>query len=178
MGNPRQQRVTGIGGHDPAGPFLAIKGYRVSRQLLAPECRLEALPQLLRGQFEAPRQGIVPERPSQPRGVPLGGVDIALHFAERDGPLCQLAIRVEDRVGGVLPALIDQPRRRLPVIFNKPIPIGIAVTVDPAQRRRYVRPYPSNCLEIAGAREILPGEHYEQRRRIDTAVVPAERYLA
>jgi hypothetical protein len=39
--------------------------------------------------------------------VSLGAINIGLNFAQSDGAFSEAAILVEDRVVGILPALID-----------------------------------------------------------------------
>ena len=73
---------------------------------------------------------------------------------------------------------LARPLLGLAVIFDEAVAVAVAVFVDPAQRGLDVRPDLGQGLAIAGALEIHAGEHEEERRRVDRAVVAAERHLA
>jgi hypothetical protein len=70
----------------------------------------------------------------------LRGIDVPLHLTQGNWTISELAIGVKDRVAGILPALISQAGGTLPTVFDKPVMIGIAVGVDPLQRRDDIRP--------------------------------------
>ena len=112
------------------------------------------------------------------RGQTLRRIDVALHLAERDRALRDRAVGVEDRVVGILPALIDQTLLVGAVILDEAVAIGIARPVDPAQRRFDVGPELAQRLDVAGVLGVEPGQHHEQRRRIHAAVIELERNLA
>ena len=78
----------------------------------------------------------------------------------------------------ILPSLIGQALLRLPVIFDEPVAVAIAVGVDPAQRRLGVRPQGAYGGQVAGAHEVLAQQQHEQRCRVDAAVIAAEGDLA
>src|SRR5690606_38892916 len=118
------------------------------------------------------------ERAREADRTHLGCVSVSLHLDERDRRLRELAVLVEDGVVRVLPALVDEPVLGLPRVFEETIPVEIAVTVDPVERRLYVRPKRTYELHVAGPLPIRCGEHDEERRGIDAAVVEAERHLA
>ena len=86
-------------------------------------------------------------------------------------------VGMEDRVVGVLPALVDQAILVGAVIFDEAVAIGIARSVDPAQRRFNVGPKLAQRLDVAGVLGVKPGQHHEQRRRIHAAVIQLERNL-
>ena len=80
-------------------------------------------------------------QPARARGgEALGGIDIALHLDERDRPLGQAAVRVEDRIVGVLPALVRQPRLGSARVLDEAVAIEITSLVDPRQRALDGRP--------------------------------------
>ena len=85
---------------------------------------------------------------------------------------------MEDRVVGILPALVDQALLIGAVILDEAVSIGIARSVDPAEGCFDVGPQLAQRLDIAGVLGVEPGQHHEQRRRIDTAVIQLERNLA
>ena len=114
----------------------------------------------------------------QASGVALGGEHVALHFAQRDRALGQLAVGVEDRVLRVLPALVAEAALAPGGVLDETVAVAVAVVVDPAQRRLQVRPDRADGLEVAGALVVHARQHHEQRRRVDAAVVQPERHLA
>ena len=120
----------------------------------------------------------VPQALGAARRHVLGAVDVALHLGERDRAFGQAAVGVEDGVVGVLPALIGQALLGGAIVFDEAVAVGIAGAVDPGQRRFDVRPQRRDGLVVAGPLGIEAGEHDEQRRRIDAAVIEAERDFA
>ena len=76
-----------------------------------------------------------PETPGAARRQPLGGEHITLHFGQRDMAFGKPAVGVEDRVEGILPALIGKPQVAGAPVLDKAVVVGIAGTVDPLQRR-------------------------------------------
>ena len=88
------------------------------------------------------------------------------------------AVGVEDRVVRILPALVDQALLVGAVILDEAVAVGIARPVDPAQRRFDVGPQLAQRFDVAGVLGVEAGQHHEQRRGIDAAVVQAERNLA
>ena len=84
---------------------------------------------------------------------------------------------MEDRVVGILPALIDQALLVGAVILDEAVAVGIARPVDPAEGRFDVRPKLAQRLDVAGVLGVEPGQHDEQRRRVDAAVIQLERNL-
>ena len=119
-----------------------------------------------------------PERRRKHGGVPLGTVDVRLHFAKRDRTFRSAAVAMENRVVRVLPTLIRETILGLAVIFDEAVAVAIPISIDPLQRRFDIRPQQPHRIEVAGAVEIFAEQQHEKRRRIDAAVVAAERYLA
>ena len=68
---------------------------------------------------------------------------------------------MEDRVMGILPALVDQPMVRATGILYESIPIAIAVAVDPGEGARNIRPNRASERAIAGTFVISAGQHDE-----------------
>ncbi len=64
------------------------------------------------------------------RGQLFGGKHIALNFGQRDITLRELTVGMEDRVVGILPALVGEPLFGGALIFDKAVLIGVAGAVD------------------------------------------------
>src|SRR5262249_41226471 len=62
-------------------------------------------------------------------------------------------------------------------VFDKPVAVGIAKLVDPAQRGANVGPDFADEGKVARALVVSACEQDEQRRAINRAVVSAERHL-
>src|SRR6476646_4073048 len=92
----------------------------------------------------------------QSGGGQTGGVDVTLHLTKRDGPVGQCAVGVEDRVDGILPALVREPLWRVPAVLDEAIAVGIAGAGDPIQGRFDMRPKRSQELAVRGAVVVCP----------------------
>src|ERR687896_1602102 len=71
---------------------------------------------------------------------PQRGMDVALDLAGRDRTSRQLAVRVEDRVPGVLPALLIEAERRAALVLDEAIAIEIGGAPPPRPRPPRRRP--------------------------------------
>ena len=112
------------------GPLVAVERQRVEAALGQPEVALEARPQLLG--LGARAAGQRRRRPQtsrgQPRAAPLRVVGVALDLAGRDRRLGEPAVGEDDRVPGVLPALVARgPFSRL-----RRLVLDVAVAVEVA----------------------------------------------
>ena len=85
---------------------------------------------------------------------------------------------MEDRIDGILPALVHQALFGRPPVFDEAVAIRIARAVDPAERGLDGGPQRGNRRHVAGSLGIKARKQDEQRRRIDAAVVEPERNLA
>src|SRR5262245_3606567 len=178
LGNAGEQDLTGIRAADAAGLLLAVERERVGLELLAPEACVESLRQLMGFSLEATRALV----PPQPFGATcqhlLRAIDVALHLRKRDRPLRQAAVGVENRILGIFPALVGETALGRAVVFEKAVAIGISGAVDPGERGLDRGPQLHDDSVVAGALGIDAGEHDEERRRVDAAVVEAEGDLA
>src|SRR5262249_33883534 len=117
LGDTGEQHLTGIGAAYPARLLLAVERERIGAELLAPERCIETLRELLGLGGEAGGE----LGPSEPRGAArrqvLGAVDIALHLRQRDRAVGEGAVGVEDRIVGVLPALIGEALLGCAMVF-------------------------------------------------------------
>ncbi len=78
----------------------------------------------------------------------------------------------------VLPALVLQPTSRAARVLDEAVAVGVRRAVDPGERALDRRPQLAHEGAVAGALGVAAGQHDEQRRGIDAAVVEAERHLA
>ena len=74
--------------------------------------------------------------------------------------------------------MIGEPPLGCAVIFEKAVAIEIAGTVDPGERGFDCRPQLDDNGVVSGPLRKKPGQHYEQGRSVDAAVVKAERHFA
>ena len=169
-----EEALPGVGRPYAAGPLVAVQSQGVGGQLLAPERLLEPLPQRLSLLRQLRRPVHPPQRGSQRRTGPLGGVHVPLNLAQSDGAMRQRAVRVEDSSVSVLPPLVHQAMGRLPLILHEAVPVPVAVAVDPVQGGLDVGPQGDDEGPVAGALIVGASEQHEQRRCIDAAVVAAE----
>ena len=120
--------------------FVAVERQRIGVEIRAPERRLEAFGEPHRLGIEVIGREIETEPARTTRGHLFGGIDIALHFDQRDGALGEPAIGVKDRVMRIFPALIGQALIARAMIFDETIAIRIARSIDPGERRFDRRP--------------------------------------
>ncbi len=106
------------------------------------------------------------------------GIDVALHFAERDRRLGQRTVLVEDRIVRVLPPLLDQTAVRRARVLHEAVAVAIAVAIDPGQSGLDVRPELLDRREIAGPVVVAARQQHEQGRGVHAAVVGAKRHFA
>ena len=87
---------------------------------------------------------IAPDLVRQARAALLRVVDVALDLAGRDRRRCEPAVGEDDRVPGVLPALVDEAGRGVArAVVDETVVVRVAVQADPVERR------PCRRLEIA-----------------------------
>ena len=170
--------MSGVRGPHAALFLRAVEGDRVGLDLRAPERRFEVFFQIFRRCLELRRQALAAETPGASGSEQLCRVDVALHLGERDRPLREASILMKDRVVRILPALVGEALLGRAVILGEAIPVAIAGPVDPGETRLDRRPQFGERRVVAGALRIEAGEHDEQRRGIDAAVVERERHLA
>ena len=96
----------------------------------------------------------MPKPGSNRRDGALRSIDVALDLAKRDRAFSSGPIRMEDGVVRILPSLVGEPAVRLTVVFDKAVPVPIAVLADLAQGRLEVGPDLEKRLVVPGALEI------------------------
>ena len=157
-GDAAHQTLRGVRRHDAARPLVAVEGQGVGAQVVAPEALLERVAQPLGLAAQRARTLVVAKRGRELGGVHLGRIHVALHLAERHRPFGQRAVGMEDRVVRVLPALVRQAAIGGARVLDEAVAVGIAVTIDPGQRRLDVRPEPARssrcrrCADSSGRR--------------------------
>src|SRR5439155_23359479 len=82
------------------------------------------------------------------------GVHVALHLGERDRSFRQAAIRVENGVEGILPALVHEPVRGLAMIFDEAVAIPVGRAVNPGERGFQIGPDRADRLVISRSLRI------------------------
>src|SRR5262249_60039541 len=107
--DPRKERMACVRARDRAGSLIAVERDRIGAELLAPECRFEALAQRLRLGGKPCRRIRSAERATDLGHLALGRIDIRLHLRERDRAGGEAAVGVRDRVLRVFPALVREP---------------------------------------------------------------------
>ena len=160
-GNSAKQHLPGVRCPHAARALLAVERDRIGADVFAPERRLELFGKLagLGIKRVAARGYAEPAR--RARRQALGRIDIALHFAQRDRSLRQRAVGVEDRVVGILPALVGEALFVGAAVFDETVMVGVARPVDPAQRRFDVGPELAQRFDVAGMLGIEPGQQHE-----------------
>ena len=111
-------------------------------------------------------------------GAEPGGVDVALNLAQGDRTLRQRAVGVKNGILRILPALLHQASGGTAEVFHEAVAIPIAIAVHPVQSHLDVGPYGTQKIEVARALVVGGGEHDEQGRRVDAAVIAVERDFA
>ena len=123
-GDPGEQRMAGVGRAHPAGPLVAVERERVgassSHQNALSNCSRSASASLAR----RARRSASPSAAASARRAALGGVDVALHLAQRDRAFGERAVGVEDRVVRILPALLDQARSASARVLDEAVAVA------------------------------------------------------
>src|SRR5260370_20113171 len=127
-----------IGRWEPARFLGAAERTRVETDLFAPERLFEPPREALGVELEPVGEIMEAEAAGALGGQPLGGVCVALRFAERDRAARELAVLMKDRVERIFPSLIAQavlqsiaPRA---AIFEKAVDVGVARSRHPVER--------------------------------------------
>src|ERR1019366_6168968 len=107
-----------------------------------------------------PREGCRSIDVSEFRGQCRSGtprrVDVGLDFTKGDRSLGRRAIRVEDSVVRVLPALVNETIDRLPGVFDEAVTVSVAVLVYPSKCRLHVGPDGFDESPVASPLKISP----------------------
>jgi hypothetical protein len=170
--------MTRVRSQNATRALVAVKRQNIRAERLVKEALVEPATHCVRLIRKRHRSdGIAQSLRNLLRGSPCR-IHIGLDLDHGDWTLRQRSIGVEDGVTTILPTLVDQPVTRRSSIFDKAVAIAVAIPINPFERRLDMRPESPNCLEIAGAFKIGACQHDKKWRRIDAAVVAAERHLA
>ena len=151
--------------------LCSVEGHGVRADVVHPERFLESDSKALGRVFLGRRERLVAAQSGESREAAPGRVGVALHLDERDRRLGQRPVTVADRVARVLPALVEQPALRVPLVLDQAVTVDVAVVVHPAQRGEGIGPQALDQLRVACPALVLVEQHQPQRRRIDRAVV-------
>src|SRR5258708_559355 len=97
-----------IGRADATRPLLSVESERIRADLVAPERFIEAGAEAVGARMPLARMGLVLPHRGQLRRASPRGVGVALHLAERDGPLGKRAVGMKDGVVRILPSLLHE----------------------------------------------------------------------
>ncbi len=114
----------------------------------------------------------------QSREPLVGGKHVALHLHQRDRAGRNAAVSMEDRVGTVFPALIGKPGVGGPLVGDETVTVSGAHLLHPGCRPAKRGPHLIDEGHVAGAVGIGGCEIDIERRRVDAAIIAAERQFA
>src|SRR5439155_6342978 len=106
----------------------------------------------------------------EPRRAHLRVVEVALDLAGGAGRRGEPAVAVEDRVPGVLPALVLEPGLVVPLVLEIAVAVAVAVPVQPPERRPGAPFELADELRIAAPALVLVEQDEVERRRVVGAV--------
>src|SRR5579872_3818353 len=98
-------------------------------------------------------------------------VGVALHLNEGNGRHTERAIRVDDAVVGVLPALIGQSLFRLRAVVYEAADAVPRIAVRPAEGALNAALEPPEGVEVAGPADVGAEQHEEPEGRVYRAIV-------
>ena len=67
--------------------------------------------------------------------------------------------------------MVDQARRGALLVLDEPVAVAIAPLIDPARRGVERRSQLAHRVEVERPAVVAAGDHQEQRRRVDRAVI-------
>src|SRR4029078_6712083 len=125
--NTSEKTMTGVGRSHFTRLLSAIQRKCVCGKFGTPETLFESSKQGFRLFRQVACLCIITEELSQFGRCQLGGVNVTLNFAQSDWSFGGRAVRVENRIVGVLPTLMDETEFRLASIFHKAVAINVAI---------------------------------------------------
>src|SRR5207247_2645339 len=81
-----------------------------------------------------------------------------------------------NRIVRILPALVDEAKRRGTLVLDQAITIRVAIAEDPLERGPEMLLVLADELEISGAVPILRENHHEERCRVHGPVIGETRH--
>src|SRR5262245_1498080 len=132
--NSGDQALARVGSKNMTWALLSIKRQRETRNLRTPERTIEVLVEARCAVVKERRFFLETYLPRQCRGCLPGAVHVSLHFAQRHRAGDFRSVRMEDRVVGVFPTLVNQTGRSLPSVFDEAIAVFVAELLNPTDR--------------------------------------------
>ena len=163
MAHVRRERVD--------GPLLVVERHRVPASVVEPEVAVERGLEVGRLLAVALRRLLVAHLNSEVVAREVRAVDVALHLAQGDRRLGQIAVGKAHRVPRVLPALVGEAAVGRPLVLDVAVAVTVAELLDPLDRPIGVRQEAVDQLAGEAPPAKLAEEHDEQRRGVGGAVV-------
>src|SRR5438445_10959966 len=104
-----------------------------------------------------------------------GGANIGLYLTQSNGRLGETSIRMKNRIAGIFPSLLRKAVSRLSRILDEPVPVCVAITINPIKHSQDLGPNVSYKLEIHCSKKIASRREDKKRRGINAAIVSSER---
>ncbi len=133
-GDAAKQQVPRVGRANATRGAAPIKRDGVKIHFRQPEMKLDRGPKALGARAPLGRVFLITARGRQFANRFQCRAGIALYFNDRNGPLRQPSVGMEDRVLAVLPPLVGQPRLLPARIVQKAGGAAIQTALDPADR--------------------------------------------
>ena len=179
VGDPAPEQVPDVRRERPHLPLLSVQGEREELPVVHPEILVEPLPEIVGLPLEPVREPVVaPDLAGEPRAADLRVVDVSLELARRSRKRGERAVREEDRVPGVLPALVLEAGLRVAaLVLDVAVAVPVAVLVDPFERSPGVLLELSHESTALRPALVLVEQDQEQHRRVGAPVVGRMRAL-
>ena len=176
--DPAPQGVALVGPDRVHRALLTVEGEGVGRPVRDPERSLEAGSEMLGVLRQSHGERGVAKSSRQPGHPNARVVRVGLDFDQGDRPVGDPAVPIADRVGRVLPAMLDQAAMCPAPILDEAVAVEVAVVLHPLERGKGIRPELLHEPEVAGPVIGLAEQDEPEGRHVSRPVVPAERYLA
>src|SRR2546430_17004093 len=119
-----------VGRSHVARAFVAVERERIGAEVFAPERIVEALAQAIGACVPVARAEIVSHL-GELRGATPCRIRVSLHLAERDWRRGEPPVSMKYRIVRVLPALLHQPIRAVPRVFEEAVAVAVSIALHP-----------------------------------------------